>query len=590
MQAVVTVLERGMRRGSRRGRWIAAALGSTAIGGAVWAASGEKPCTGGRDRVAPAWSPIKRVQVMGAFEAVGAPWADEIGRRVGEELDAYAQRWVDAHTDACHASRTSDGSNLDRTMACLVRRLDALEATTDLLVQGERRTLEHAPELTTALPAIEACADADQLGRSGHDLEAADPRFDRQRARLSKARALVVSGDFAEAERIAAAVVETAHSEGSETLEIEALLVQSSALIDKGDLEAASRGYEAAFFMAERIDAGALALEAAGDNALVVGWYLRQPQHGLEWLRHANAAARRIEPTPHEWFVLENRTGLVLDAAAKYAEALEHHQQALHWLEITKNQVDVARTRMNLGMTLMALGRDREGIEELRTAADLHLGAFGDTHPETQAARVNLAAHLAGVGQLDEALDLFEAVDDAVAGSDDVWPTLRLSLLVNWGVAAARARRFDEGIARLEEATQLAARMYGPTHGETFEARMNLAAALEGEGDLERAAAILRALRVDLDAAAERSPELGYLVDLNEAMVLRKLGRHDEALVSAHASRASAKRIDPDGVEMRDAWIEVATILEAMGRTAEAEALRASLPSSTTSARHGSDQ
>jgi hypothetical protein len=50
-----------------------------------------------------------------------------------------------------------------------------------------------------------------------------------------------------------------------------------------------------------------------------------------------------------------------------------------------------------------------------------------------------------------------------------VSPSLRIALLTNWGLAAARARRFDEGIARFDEAIDFASRLYGPQHSETFE-------------------------------------------------------------------------------------------------------------------------
>jgi serine/threonine protein kinase/tetratricopeptide (TPR) repeat protein len=562
MQAVVSVLERGMRRGSRRGRFIAAAIGSTAIGGVVWAASGEAPCSRGSDRIESAWSSIKRVQVASAFEALDAAWAEDTSRSVTADLDAYAKRWVDAYGDAC---RGSDEADLDRHMACLSTRRDALRATSDLLVDGERRTLERGAELVASLPAIEACAEAEPIG---------DPHFDAERAVLAKARALIVSGDYTEAERIATDVLSSARASGSSLLEVDALTVQASALIDKGALEDASRSYEAAFFLAERIDANALALEAAGGNALVVGWYLRDPDRGMEWLRHANAAARRFEPTPRQRFTLENRTALVLDSASRFSEALDHHQAALQWADA--NPIDTARTRMNLGMTLMELGRTDEGVAELRAALDLYINAFGDRHPETQSARVNLAAHLSSVNEFDEALLLFEAVHEVVESSEDVWPSLRLTLFVNWGTAAARAGRLEEGIARLEEAAELAVRLYGESHTETFEARANLAVALEDHGEYPRALAILVRLRADMDAGVQ-SPALGHVIDLNEAVVLRKLGRHDEAFAAAHSARAWGKRIAPHGVEVVDSWIEIARILDAMGRTHEAEALRASL-------------
>jgi tetratricopeptide (TPR) repeat protein len=574
MRAVVGTLERGLRRGSRRGRFVLAALGSTAIGGVVWAASGEAPCTTASDRVAPAWSRIERARLLVAFEAADAPWAAEVGRRTAGDLDAYARRWVDAHTDVCLSASASEGlGDLDRRMACLVGRLDALDATAELLVQGDRRTLERAPELIAALPPIEACAEMDRVPS---DLALVDPRLDEQRALLSKARALVVAGDFSEGERLAASVVDAARKEGSELLQVEALLVRASALIDKGEPEEASASYETAFFLAERLDAAGLALEAAAANALTIAWYLREPTRGLEWLRHAEAAAERIDPTPKEHFAIENRTALVLDAAARHEEALAHHQEALRWLEGTDALPDLARTRMNLGMTLHELGRTREGIDELRAALDLYARAFGEAHPETAAARVNLAAHLPSPEGFDEATRLFTDARDALGDTDDVWPALRLALHVNWGVAASRARQYDEAVLRLEEAIALASRLFGEHHPETFEARLNLGVALEAQGELERALAIYRALRPDLDASPERSPTLGYTIDFNESTVLRKLGRHDEAWTRAHDARRTAERRHSSD-DVADAWVEVARVLEGMGRTAEATALRASL-------------
>ncbi len=557
MRDVVDMLERGGRRRRRRVVVAAAALAPFALGGAVWAGTGPTPCSGGRERMTAVWSPLERVQVQRAFDAVDVPWGVEIGERASAELDGYAQRWVAAHEEACRSGRSSDGAELDRRMACLARGLEALQVTSELLAHGELRTLERAPELTSALPEIEACADPNQA-------EPVDAAFDDQRAQLAKAKALSVSGDFAEAHRIATAVVEAARDRGATRLEVEAMLVRASALIDLGALDAASQAYEAAFFMAERLDANALALEAAGGNALVVGWFQRQPERALEWLQHAHAAARRFEPSPRQWYAHENRTGLVLDAASRHAEALEHHRSALGWLEQGENLPDLARTRMNIGMTLIELGREAEGIAELRAALDLSVRAFGASHVETQNARVNLAAHLSGVGEYEEALRLFEAVSAVIESSHADWPALELVLRNNWGVAASRAGRSEEGVARLREAVDLGSRMHGATHPETFDARLNLGVALEGEDDHEGALKVYRALRADMDAAAERSPFLAHVISFNEAVVLRELGRYDEALATLHDALAWAQRIDRACSEVADTWTEIARVLVAM--------------------------
>ena len=165
----------------------------------------------------------------------------------------------------------------------------------------------------------------------------------------------------------------------------------------------------------------------------------------------------------------------------------------------------------DLGFVLARQGLLEEAVEAYREAIALQ--------PDFNAAHYNLAGALAGIGELAGAEQHLRIVLE----SD---PSANAHIAM--GMVLFRQDRLDESAASLRAAIARDA-----TATSAYE---QLAAVLVQDGQLEQAAATYRAL-------IERQPSAGAHTALAE--ILKRLGRHDEALAELESARAAAAAQGP---------------------------------------------
>src|SRR5262249_14184114 len=87
--------------------------------------------------------------------------------QVERMLDEYTASWIQGRMDACEATHVRGEQSeklLDLRMACFDRRLQELNALTDLLSKGpDEQILNRAAEASRQLTGFEGCADARSL-------------------------------------------------------------------------------------------------------------------------------------------------------------------------------------------------------------------------------------------------------------------------------------------------------------------------------------------------------------------------------------------------------------------------------------------
>src|SRR5690606_18706088 len=144
MAMLARALAREQGRGRRRALGGAMVLGTgvLALGlSRTLAPEAAEPCTGSADAWARSWTEDTRAAMTASMVATGKPTASDVAQRVGDAIDDYGARWIEAHHDACmatHVRRELSEESLDLRMACL----DGRRAHVDALVTS----LTHADD------------------------------------------------------------------------------------------------------------------------------------------------------------------------------------------------------------------------------------------------------------------------------------------------------------------------------------------------------------------------------------------------------------------------------------------------------------
>jgi Flp pilus assembly protein TadD len=178
-------------------------------------------------------------------------------------------------------------------------------------------------------------------------------------------------------------------------------------------------------------NSGALSVAAA---VVVLAGCVVQTWHQLGvWKNSFTLFDHALAVTRNNYLAYNNR-GLFFDRAGRLDEAIADYKQSL---AISPYYASASN---NLGQALTERGRPRDGIELFRAALE--------ANPNLLAAHNNLGNALADDGQPAQALPHYDFVL-----AREPWNFYALS---NSGIALSMLGRYDEAIARLQKAVQLA--------------------------------------------------------------------------------------------------------------------------------------
>ncbi len=520
-------LQAFLDRRRRRQAVLAGSLGLICAAGA-WgfaaqrSVAGAQLCAGSEERFAEIWNEAAAAGVSQRFAATGKRHAAATFARVDSLVTQYGQAWSAQRTQTCRATRVFGEQSealLDQRVSCLDRKLEQLDELTHLFEgAGAASVIDEAVAAVRGLTA--GLRDCTELAPALAD----DGAWRLEREELDRAEVLVHAGRYADAQRIAAAVVERAGGAPA-TLRAHGLELLGRAQVKTGAFDRARTTLEAALHAAAEakdVDAqarlwtdlislvGDTRADFAAAEAMILPAELVLEMSGSQRLRaHWLGALGHVMRGKHE-----------LDRAETYL------RQGLAIIEALPAAAPLDEARVVEGLGQVALRRNRlseaQGYFERERA--LLLEELGPEHPRLSGTLNNLAAVFAERGNYREAVGAYEQII-AMATTTGASDSLALAKArFNLSLSVAKLKDFARAEAEMAKALELLRAQLGIAHPHVMSARIVLAEVALETGEAARAEASLRQVLGDLDPAPS----------LNRAFTQHTLGR---ALNAQHRYR-----------------------------------------------------
>jgi len=440
------------------------------------------------------WNDETRASVRRGLLDSGAGHAEQTAGKLLPRLDAVAERWRAATTQACtratvEASFTAE--QLARARWCLQGRRDRLEALVGRLREASVEGVSNAVGAAANLPLASECVDDDVLTHRPAPPPGVRDEVASVRAALSRAVALRTVAAYGEGLEVAQSALERAQRIGWPTLTAQAGLAVGELLHKTGKSKDAETHLESAFFEAEPAGASNTALRAAVELVFVVGVGQARHGDGLRWSKLAGLMLRRTSDLRGlRRASLLNSIAAIRGAMGEYDEALKLHREALELRQAALDADDpmVAQTLNN-----MAINHQEEG--EYDAAMRLHKRALairergqGPDHPVVAQTLSNLAIVERQSGQLDEALKHNTRALTIRRNALGAMHPLVAASLNNLAVLYKDLKRYGEAHPLYEESLAINESVWGAEHPSVATCLNNLAAlnALTGNVDEAR--------------------------------------------------------------------------------------------------------
>ncbi|HEY8380144.1 MAG TPA: tetratricopeptide repeat protein, partial [Nannocystis sp.] len=528
-------------------------------------------------------------------------------------LTDYAERWKQAHYDACaatHIRHEQSEQTLDLRMRCLDRRLGRFAALSESLLHPTRDAIRTAPEAISTLGDIAACADADHLSVVVPPPD--DPaQVAAIEAAIAAASARELAADLKGAFEDSFLAAEKAAQLGYPPLEAEAQLVLARVQDRRGEHDEATRAYTAAIAAAARGHDDRLVAAAWVDFAFHVGAYhpdaTRLPDLRLAaetaiaragddlWLRArlGQAAATMLQRLgrPDEalnalQFALEvfdrdpereparrqqalNTAGLAYTRLGNYPAAQDAFQRALIAARrlYGPSHPAVAAILDNLANLALATGDIERADQHAREAAEIIDATLPPLH-EARAASARIRAQIAEErGDLSRAQALYEEALAVYHAQPDV-DSMHLGALYN-DVAMLADRQGDLERARghYREALKLFRVRFGPDHVYARTVERNLAELALWLDDPKTALDIADRLLATLPEEPPFEPPKPYILCLRAQaqLALGKLAAAEDSAEEAVSLLDARKGGIPDRVDAALIQLTLARVLAAKG-------------------------
>jgi eukaryotic-like serine/threonine-protein kinase len=530
--------------------------------------------------VSEVWNDDARTKLRTAMIETGVSHADATADRVMPWLDAQAEAWQAARTEACldaEVHGTWDLDMLDRALWCLDERWMELDALVTELSSPEARNVQRAVQAAAALGRVTACRNVDVLRRPSNRPEERRDEVRAVRAELSRAGALERTGAYDEGLAVARQALLQAKALGWKPLVATALLRVGSLLERKGEYVEAKQVTEAAFFEAAKAGASEVAAPAAVELVLTIGMRLGQPEEGLGWSRHAEVALASLPDVAglQEASHLNN-LGLVHHANGSTEEAIALLGRALAIREeaLGSEHPDVAAILNNLASVYSSDGPSEEAKALLERALAIWEQTLGPEHPDVAVSLNNLAGIEYATGSPEAALPLFEqalATWEKTLGPDH--PNVA-TCLINLGSIQASMKSFAEAKRFYARALDIRERMLGPEHPEVMVVLDLLGRTNFADGTYDVAEAFYaRAMTTREETLGPEHADVAVSL-VNLAQIRQAQGSFTEAeALLERALVIREKALGPESVEVAMSLDNLATVHVSRGAFEEAGSL-----------------
>jgi tetratricopeptide (TPR) repeat protein len=475
-----------------RRKWLG---GAAAVLGGVALASGvaitvskpqAQPCTGAPALFSRAWGESQKAAVEKAFLASSAPDAAGAFTRLSSALDAYGEQWSTMHQEACVATRVSGEqpeAHLALRMACLDRRLRAVDALTAELSRADAALVKRSAETVGLLRGVSGCANIEAL--SAPVPLAEDPalraKVDTLRTELARAQALLDAGRYQQALPVAQAAADTARTLNYRPMEAEALHVLGWAHQRLSKPDQAMKVWNEAMTAATAGRHDELAVQLATDLVGGLSDLRESFSEAHLWARQAHALLERMGGSPELEGKLANHEGILAVREGKLDLAATHYARALALRERTlgPTHVETAKALNNLAYTRNRQGRPAEAVPLCERALAVYEQRLGKDHPLLAQVFGNLAIAQKDLGQYAQALVSTQRsyeLRKASLGPDNRQTLLMLNDL---GAIHEMMGQTEQALALHRQALEEMRRVFGPESAEAIESVRALANAEE---------------------------------------------------------------------------------------------------------------
>jgi tetratricopeptide (TPR) repeat protein/predicted Ser/Thr protein kinase len=391
MSALLAELGRDRARAWRRALLAAgmlALLAATGLATLRSQAQTEPVCDGGARAIAGVWNDPRRAAIERAFAATGRAYAGPAWQRVSALLDAYAGGWADTHRALCLAHRRGEQSTrlLERGMACLERRRDALGSAVAVLAETRSESLGQVVEVAGGLPSLTACSRSDALAAEVAPPEDASvaAAVEDLRRRLGRARALEQAGRYPDGLAEARAVVERAGPLGYAPLLAEALLVQGHVAMSMRAFDDAIAALDRAARLALAEGVTRVAVEAMARRVYAAGMRLgaqQGPDIGV-YTDLGEALGARLPERPFLHALLFNNAGAAALARGARDTARAYFERAIAARQGAAEALPLELVHIDSGLA-MVTADDAQRAARFTDALRTLETTLGAEHPTT---------------------------------------------------------------------------------------------------------------------------------------------------------------------------------------------------------------
>jgi len=477
-------------------------------------------------------------------------------------------------------------------MACLDMRRQEVDALVDLFEEATSETVENAMQAVSRLDGIEPCSDPDFVRAAVPPPSDPETRtaVEAERETLSKAKALVIAGQYGRAAEKATVVIQRSIELQYPALGAEAGMVAEQAATRSGNQKEALRVLGETLRYAEAAGHERARAQLLSQMSGQLGYHQSDLVGARRYAEQAAGLIERLGNPPKLIAILRLNEANSFLRAASFDEAREKYEQAaeaaaedtgsslielaavgnlavaygmqgqhdksaevslravtLHEQLLGERHPTVGVTSLNTGASYLASRKLKEAEQWLVRAEDILSAAFPDGHPELAKALHNHASILSDRGEDQESLELYRqalVMKTKLMGADN--PSTGLSI-VSVGEQLRKLGKHEEAMVEFEKALATWKAKVGEDHPMNVYAHLGIGQIALAEKRAEDAVkAFERAIAVQEGAGVQGQ-------DLGEARFLLAKSLHmaNRDLERAIELAKKAKR-DYDGQEDAD--------------------------------------
>ncbi len=532
----------------RRRRWTLIAVSSFTgmlLGGVMmlttqrWAS--EAPCEGSEAKLTAIWNDEVKAAMKQEFLATNRSYAAGTYERVAKLIDAYGQKWMAAHVEACEAThRHGEQSEevLDLRMICLTGRLQRFNGLLQVLTRKfDGEGVDEAIHAVLALPDLENCSDITAL-KQAYPL----PANDVERRAIAEAQRLLdgirTAIDMGQATRVLEQAREArrhADATGFPPVQASAHWLLAAVQELNEQYADAESGLWAAARLAAKSRDEQLAANVWIDLINVVGYRQQRIDDALDIVPFAEIAISRAGDDAWLQARLARSMGGLYKSSANFGAAQERYQRVLDILQrrYGKDSLEATVSRLALsasfGLASLSLAqadyaRAKREYERIRELVEAH---YGVDHLYMANVLGPLAETLTKNGEFAQADVLFQqaiALERKNRGART--PTMA-RLLAKLAKNLKSRHELERAYDLFAEAIDINVEVYGPEHPQTVLRMCEMTSLLIERQQYEQAERWLARIRSAHEASKGTTSELDEI--LTRATSHLRRGHHQRA-------------------------------------------------------------